>query len=404
VIAQRVASRRPPWLVLTLAPVIGLVVWMRWSTLVRDPWSDLAVYLRGGADIVRGVSLYDVNVKGLPFLYSPFAAALFSPLSLISVEVSRWLFTAGSLVCYVAIVFVGVRSTRMGWLLGGVVGAAGLAFEPFFTNISLGQINQYLILMVILDCLVVPARHRGWLVGLAAGIKIVPGAFILYFALKRDWSSVRRTLMGFAVSVASGALVAPRDSWRYWSGGFMDVGGLGADVAWRGDNQSLSAEFTRLTHNAAVPGVLLVAISALAMLFAVLVAKRQLDAQRPFDAVVALGLGSLLASPISWTHHWLWVVPLLLVTVSRKWWITSWGLGIVFLAGPMWLAPTYHLRELNQNWWQATLSASYVLIGIGMLIRLFFARPLRTTGSTSPTGGEPRHAGLSNLSKITPPG
>lgn len=386
--AQRVAFRRPPLLVLTAAPVIGLLVWLRWSTVVRDPWSDLAVYLRGGADILRGVSLYDVNVKGLPFLYPPFAAVLFSPLSLISIDVSRWLFTAGSLVCYVAIVFVGVRSTRIGWLLGGVVGAAGLAFEPFFTNISLGQINQYLMLMVVLDCLVVPARHRGWLVGLAAGVKIVPGAFILYFALKRDWSSVRRTLMGFALSVACGALVAPRDSWRYWSGGFMDVSGLGAGVAWRGDNQSLSAEFTRLTHNANVPGVLLVAISALAMLLAVLVAKRQLDAQRPFDAMVALGLGSLLASPVSWTHHWLWVVPLLLVTVSRRWWITSWGLGIVSLVGPMWLVPMYDLGEVSQNWWQTIFSASYVLIGIGMLIRLFFARPPQTTGAPIATGGE----------------
>ena len=168
----------------------------------------------------------------------------------------------------------------------------------------------------------------------------------------------------------------------------MDVSRLGTNVAWRGDNQSLSAAFIRLTHNANVPGVLLVAISALAMLMGVVVAKRQLDAQRPFDAVVALGLGSLLASPVSWTHHWVWVVPLLLVTVSRRWWVTSLGLGVVFLAGPMWLVPMYDLREVSQNWWQGTLSASYVLIGIGMLIRLFIARPPRKTGAPIATGGE----------------
>jgi len=52
------------------------------------------------------------------------------------------------------------------------VGAGGLTLVPFFTNIDLGQIDLYL--MVIVDCLLVPARHRGWLVGLAAGIKIVP--------------------------------------------------------------------------------------------------------------------------------------------------------------------------------------------------------------------------------------
>jgi alpha-1,2-mannosyltransferase len=322
-------------------------------------------------------------VNGLPFTYPPFAATLFVPLSLIPVELSRWLFTAGSLACYIAIVFVGVRSARIGWLLGGVVGTMGAALEPFFTNISLGQINLYLILMVTLDCLVVPARYRGWLVGLAAGIKIVPGAFLLFFALKRDWPAVRRTMTGFVFSVICGALLSPRSSWSYWSGGFMDLSHFGADVAPRGDNQSLPAELMRLAHDVNAPRVILVTFSVLAVLFGALVAKRQLDVDRPLDAMVALSLGSLLASPISWTHHWLWVVPLLLVTVSRRWWIASLGLGAVFLVGPMWLVPMYNFTELSQNWWQATLCASYVLLGTGMLVRLFLDKPDRPAAPTT---------------------
>jgi len=381
--APRIVFRRPPLGVVAVAMLIGVVLWMRWSTVAGGQWVDLDVYTRAGASILRRESPYDPSVKDLPFTYPPFAAVLFTPLSLIPVEVSRWLFTAGSLACYVAIVVIGVRSARIGWLLGGVVGAAGLALEPFFLDISLGQINLYLILMVTMDCLVVPVQHRGWLVGLAAGMKIIPGAFVLYFALKRDWPAVRRTVTGFAVSVVLGAVVAPRDSWNYWSGGFIDVSRIGADVAPRGDNQSLSAEFIRLTHDVNAPPVVLLALSALAMLFAALVAKRQLDAERPLDAVVALGLGSVLASPVSWTHHWLWVVPLLLVTVSRRWWITSLGVGSIFLVGPMWLVPIYHFKELNQNWWQATLGASYVLVGIAMLVRLFLLPAGPSSGATA---------------------
>ena len=171
--APRVVFRRPPLGVVALAMLIGVVLWMRWSTTAGGQWVDLDVYTRAGASILRRESLYDVSVKDLPFTYPPFAAALFTPLSLIPVEISRWLFTAGSLACYMAIVFIGIRSARIGWLVGGVVGAAGLGLEPFFLNISLGQINLYLILIVTLDCLVVPVRYRGWLVGLAAGIKIV---------------------------------------------------------------------------------------------------------------------------------------------------------------------------------------------------------------------------------------
>jgi len=355
--------------------VIGALLWTRWSNFGGDNWVDLDVYARGGLAILRGESLYDVGVNGLRFTYPPFAAVLFTALASTPAEIARWLFTAGSLACYLTLVLVWCRSARVGWLPGALVGAAGMTLEPFFTNIDLGQIDLYLILMVTLDCLVLPARHHGWLVGLAAGIKLVPGVFVLYFVLRRDWAAVRRTVTGFAVSVLFGALVAPGDSWRFWSGGLLNVSRFGDGVAVRADNQSLPAELMRLSHDVSPPAVLLVGLSALALFAAALVARRLQGADRPLDALVALGLGSVLASPVSWTHHWLWVVPLIVVAISRRWWLTSWALGAVFLIAPMALLPMGGFRELSHNWWQATLSASYILCGTGMLVRLSVATP-----------------------------
>ena len=386
--APLIDFRRPSLGLVISAMLISALLWVRWSKFDGHNWLDLDVYTRGGLAILRGESLYHVSVNVLPFTYPPFAATLFTSLSLVPIEVARWLFTAGSLASYVAIVFVCARSARIGWRSGLLVGAAGLTLEPFFTNIDLGQIDLYLILMVALDCLILPRRHQGWLVGLAAGIKIVPGVFVLYFALKRDWSAVRRTAAGFVASVVLGALVAPGDSWHYWSGGFMDVRRFGEGVALRADNQSLSAEFIRLSHDVTPPKAVLIGLSTLALFAAVLVAKRQLGARRPLDAMVALGLGSVLASPVSWTHHWLWVVPLLVVTVSRRWWINSWVLAIVFLTGPMALLPMGHFRELNYNWWQEIVSALYILLGIGMLARLFVVRPTPTAVATIPMHSE----------------
>lgn len=368
----------------TAVMLIAALLWVRWSSFDGHNWVDFDTYARGGLAILRGESLYDINSNGLPFTYSPFAAGLFTSMTLVPIEVARWLFTVGSLACYVAIIVVCTRSARIGWLLGTVVGAAGLTFEPLFTNIDLGQIDLYLILLVILDCLVVPARHRGWLIGLAAGIKIVPIVFVLYLALKRDWSAVWRTAAGFAVSVLCGVLVAPGDSWRFWSGGLMDVSRFGAGVALRADNQSLSAELIRLSHDVTPPVAARIGLSVVALLVAGLVAKRQLEGERPLDAVVALGLGSLLASPVSWTHHWLWVVPLLVVTVSRRWWISSWALGVVFLVGPSGFVPMGNFLELHHNWWQVIVSASYVLVGIAMLVRLLLVCPRETVGATGP--------------------
>ena len=378
--------RRVSLALVTSAMLIGALLWVRWGTFHGGNWVDFDVYQGGGLAILHGESLYDIRVNSLPFTYPPFAAALFTLLSVVPIEVARWLFTAGSLTCYLAIVLVSARSARIGWLQAAMVGAAGMTLEPFFTNIDLGQIDLYLILMVVLDCLLVPARHRGWLVGLAAGIKIIPGAFVLYFVLKRDWFAVGRALASFAVAVGCGALLAPGDSWRYWSGGFMDLSRFGDGVALRGDNQSFPAELIRLSRGVVPPQMIVIALSALVLFVAVLVAKRLLEAKRPLDAVVALGLGSILASPISWTHHWLWVVPLLVVTVSRLWWITSWVIGTVFLVGPMVLVPMGHSQELKHNWWQATLGASYVLVGIGMLIRLLLIQPGVTTAATFENG------------------
>ena len=379
----------------TAVMLIAALLWVRWSSFDGHNWVDFDTYARGGLGILQGESLYDISSNGLPFTYSPFAAGLFTSMSLVPIEVARWLFTVGSLACYVAIIVVCTRSARIGWLLGTVVGAAGLTLEPLFTNIDLGQIDLYLILLVTLDCLVVPARHRGWLIGLAAGIKIVPGAFVLYFVLTRDWRAVWRTVAGFAISVVCGVLVAPGDSWRYWSGGFLDVRRFGDGVALRADNQSLSAEFIRLSHDVTPPRALLVLLSITALAFAALVAKRQLDAERPLDAMVALALGSLLASPVSWTHHWLWVVPLLVVTVSRRWWITSWALGIVFLVGPSGFVPMGNSLELQHNWWQAVISGSYILFGVGILMRLLLAQARQSVGASVPlhvdaTAADPR--------------
>lgn len=90
-----------------------------------------------------------------------------------------------------------------------LVGLAGLAFEPFARNVLLRQVNIVLVAMVILDCLVVPARYRGMLIGIAAGIKLVPGAFIFFLVIKREWGAALRCVAAFVVTVGLGAVFAP---------------------------------------------------------------------------------------------------------------------------------------------------------------------------------------------------
>ena len=350
------------------AMLVAVALWLRWSAVHRWLWVDTDVYVRGASAILRHESLYGVRVHDLPFTYSPFAALLFIPLQLLGTSTGRWVLTGLSLLSYLVIVVVCARSVRLGWQSTALVAAAGLATEPFARNTLLGQINLLLILLVVVDCLLVTRLPRGVLVGVAAGIKIVPGVFVLYFALKREWAAVWGCLLGFAGTVVCGALVAPADSLRFWGGGFASLGKFGPAAVMGGDNQSLQALLMRVMHDPAPSRLLTLGVSAVGLGLGLWAAHRQLRSGQELAAVVCVAIGSLLASPISWTHHWLWVVPALIVLAGRRSWVLTWTVGLVFTVGPMWLVHPGQLRELHHSWWQVALCGSYVALGVVLLV------------------------------------
>jgi len=317
---------------------------------------------------MRHESLYSVSIHGLPFTYPPFAALLFVPFELMGSAGARWTLTVASIGCYALVLVVCTRRLRMNLASAALVGLVGLTFEPFLRNILLGQINIVLIALIVADCFVVPARYRGILIGLAAGIKLLPGVFILFLMLKRDWWAALRCVAAFVATVAVGGVFAPRDSWEFWSGGFINLSRFGSEAIIGGDNQSLSAAFMRLSRDLSPTPVLMLLLPVGVMALGVIAAKRQIESGNDVAGLVCIAFGSLLASPISWTHHWVWAVLALLVLVQSHRRIASVVLGAVFAVGPMWFAPRLHFVELNQNWWQAAACASYVFVGLAFLI------------------------------------
>jgi len=342
---------------------------------------------------MRHEPLYTVSMHGLPFTYPPFAAVLFVPLELLGSVSARWTLTVVSIACYVLVLVVCARRLRMNLANAGLVGLAGLSFEPFVRNILLGQINIVLIALIVVDCFVLPARYRGILIGVATGIKLLPGVFILFLILKRDWWAALRCVVAFAATVAVGGVFAPRDSWEFWSGGFINLSRFGSEAIIGGDNQSLSAAFMRLSRDLSPPPILMLLLSVAAMALGLIAAKRQIDSGNDVAGLVSIAFGSLLASPISWTHHWVWAVPALLVLVHGRRRVASVVLGAVFVSGPMWFAPRLHFVELHQNWWQAAACVSYVSVGLAILI--FFATVRQRVAARErsawddATGGDP---------------
>jgi alpha-1,2-mannosyltransferase len=370
-----------------LAALVAAFLWLRWGGIRRGIWIDLDVYVRGAAAVLRHEPLYTVSVQGQPFTYPPFAALVFVPFEQLGNVDARWVLTAVSIACYVLVVVLCARRLRMGVATATMVGLAGLTFEPFARNILLGQINVVLVALVVVDCLVVPDRYRGFLIGVAAGIKLVPGAFILFLVLRREWGAALRCVAAFAATVGLGAVFAPHDSWQFWSGGFINLSRFGEEAVIRGDNQSLTGAFMRLSRDLSPPPILMLLLSVAALALGLVAAKRKIDSGNDVAALVCIAFGSLLASPISWTHHWIWAVPALMVLVRARRRAAAALLASVFVIGPMWFAPRGLLLELNHNWWQAAACVSYVLVGLAFLIADAVRQGRASTGVLAGSGG-----------------
>lgn len=360
----------------TVLAIVSAVLFIlaRWNSgLWRWNFEDLEVYRSGAAALEHAHSLY-APVSGLPFTYPPFAAVVFEPLHAVGSIPSRILLTALSLAGLSVLVRVSV--TRAGFRADLVLPLciAALALEPVLRTLRLGQVNLVLAALVVLDCFVLPAKHRGWLVGIAAGIKLVPGVFILYFMVKRDWPAAARSVFSLGLTIVVSFLVDHRDAQQFWIHLVYDPQHVGG-VAYV-DNQSVLGVVVRLTHQQTPPHWLTLPLEAAALALACWSCRVQLLAHQELAAFTCIAIGGLLASPISWSHHWVWLIPAIAVVLQRKnLRVAGTLVGVSYLA-PHWFTPYGGLREFNQNPAQQVLSSSMCIAGVLFLVWL--ARKSRT--------------------------
>jgi alpha-1,2-mannosyltransferase len=186
----------------------------------------------------------------------------------------------------------------------------------------LGQVNLLLMALVIGDLGQHDGRRlKGVAVGIAAGIKLVPLIFIPYLLLTRRFRAAVLAAGTFAATVVLGFLVVPGDSTDWWLHGLFFADGRTGFVGW-GGNQSLRASLTRLAgsiHGATVEWVSVALLAAVVGLTSAVLLDR---AGHALLAILATALVGLLDSPISWDHHWVWVVPGMMAAAyyaSRAW-------------------------------------------------------------------------------------
>ncbi|WAC57428.1 glycosyltransferase 87 family protein [Gordonia sp. SL306] len=283
-----------------------------------DNQLDLQVYLDGARTVLTGGHLYDAKFLGqMDYTYTPISIFLFAPFTWVSFEAARIIWTAGIFVALYLIVMLSFKSLgrQATWPLrciGMSLVTVVLLLEPVRTTIWYGQINVFLLLIIVAD-LARPERSRlyGVGTGIAAGIKLTPLIFVVYLALLRQWRAVGGVVAGFVGTAVVGFVALPRESWSYWTGKLFDSDRVGAPQT--PGNQSVRGLLANLLHSDDPNGFLWLAfvVAALALgMYAAVLAHRH---GQELLAITTVGMSGCAISPMSWGHHWVWFVPLVVI-------------------------------------------------------------------------------------------
>ncbi len=372
---------------------------------------DLQVYRLGIEAMRDGADMYGQLPKttagiGLPFIYPPFAAIALAPFALLPWGAAKVLYVVASIAAVAWTLYLVARryhadSKQVALFVTACALPVAMVLEPVRSTIDFGQVNLLLMVLVATDCLLPKTRYpRGMLVGLAAAIKLTPAAFVLYFLVRKDYKAAATAAATGAIATIASFALLPTESTRYWFGGLGNVSGLSGSAFHT--NQSIQAVLARLQITGLPFDALWLFFGALLLALVVLAMRKAADA--PAIALSLNAVFTLLLSPISWSHHWVWIAPALLAMVcqartlpaasARGWYATSAAVALVFIVGPHNLLPDGEHRETAWDWWQHLVGDTYVWLAVALVVLFLVTGRRPAAAADTPTQvEEPARAG-----------
>lgn len=338
------------------------------------PWHpnmiDLEVYQGAGQRLLTGGDIFDAAGQ-LPWIYPGFAALLTIPFAVVPFGVAAVAWLA---LCTAALAAVLFRLGYTGWRLSLLATGVILFVQPVRDTLGFGQLAIFLVAAAVLDSMPGPRVFRrrllpeGWLVGVATAVKLTPAVVAAYsfFAGRRKAGMV--AFVTFLAATALGFAVLPQASLTYWLKLATGDSGLNSGILYA-SNQSVLGVWNRLTGEPSRGGLVLSALVVLLGIWAAVLMHRR--GQAPLALCLA-GLTSLLASPISWSHHYVWVVPLGIVLWQANElppYLRWPGLGYALWAAlaPFMLLPMGGRLELDFVGWQQVVVNVGVFAGVLLL-------------------------------------
>lgn len=383
-LTQRLASR-----FVAAGPVLLIVsvaARLAWTYLAPNGanFVDLHVYLGGAAALDHPGTLYSYVYADqtpdfpLPFTYPPFAAVVFYPLHLLPFGLVAFLWQLATMAALYGAIRIGQRLTGAaagprGRRLAMAWTAITIWIEPLRSTFDYGQVNVLLMTAVLWAVYTTRWWLSGLLVGAAAGIKLTPAISGVYLAGARRWAAAVFSAVVFVATIGISAAVVGDQARYYFTDLLGDAHRVGPIAT--SFNQSWRGAISRiLGHDVGFGPPLVLALVVTAVL--AVLAWRALDTSDQLGRLIVVELFGLLLSPISWTHHWVWLVPLMIWALHgagrtlRGARIAGWGWLALTLIGVPWLLsfaqPT--IWEISRPWYLAWAGLIYTVAAVATLI------------------------------------
>ncbi|PQM48746.1 Polyprenol-phosphate-mannose-dependent alpha-(1-2)-phosphatidylinositol pentamannoside mannosyltransferase [Mycobacterium talmoniae] len=383
------ARQSTNWLT-ALAPLLLLAsvgARLGWTYLAPNGanFVDLHVYIGGAAALDHPGTLYSYTYADqtpdfpLPFTYPPFAAIVFYPLHLLPFGVVAFCWQVGTMAALYGLVRLsqrmlgarGGRSPRRDAVDGGgdLDRAATQHFRLRADQCVAGAGRA-------VGGLQHPVVVVGSVGGRGRGVKLTPAITGVYFVGVRRWAAAVFSAVVFLASIAVSFWVAGDETRYYFTELIGDPDRIGPVAT--SFNQSWRGGISRIIGHDAGYDVLVLAALAVTALVAIL-AWRALRTGRDqpdrLGLLLVVELFGLLLSPISWTHHWVWLVPLMIWLIHgplrerRGARILGWGWLVLLLIGVPWLLSFAQpsIWQEDRPWYLAWAGLVYIVATLATL-------------------------------------
>ncbi|MDQ6654279.1 MAG: DUF2029 domain-containing protein [Verrucomicrobiota bacterium] len=362
-----------------------------------------------------GVNAFAQQSKALgrwipPFLYPPPSLLVLYPLHLFSYDGAKACLLAINHLCLLAAILLitrrlfreeFARAPTQLWAALALVYL--LSFDPTVVTLHLGQVN---LLLLVCICFLWDAlkRDRGALaialpLSVAIVIKTYPILLLPLLVFRRRYKAVALTLAFFALYCAAAYALLPASVWSDWVSKVMPESSQVHPGPW---NQNIRAFVGRaFLPNPfsdplwALPQIVkpLIMLGSGAVFAATMLVSFfgwwRSDARRPIEAELSLYLLMIfLIAPVSWEHHFVYLLPSLILVLllllrgetSGHWrWILPVSLCLVGWRFPIaWPA-------LTKGWWVLLISAKFYP-AVALWVFFFFRTRMDANRSRFPAG------------------